>query len=158
MTEKKVFINDDNKADIICPDCRSVKTLDISLYKESSTASIMKFECSCGHTSMILVERRKFYRKGTNISGIYISGVEEEQPMTVKDLSLIGLKFKTESDIKITVGDKLFVKFPLDDEETVFVRKEAVVKSVSDEFIGAEFCTTDPESPSDEAIRFYVIP
>ncbi len=156
MTEKKIFIHDDNKAEIVCPDCRSIKLFDIS--KENVTSSRIRFECDCGHTSMILLERRKFYRKGTNLSGIYIFGVEEEQPMTVKDLSLVGLKFKTESHIKFTVGDKLFVKFPVDDEEAFFVRKEVVVKTVSDEFIGAEFCTTDPESPSDEAIRCYVIP
>lgn len=156
MTEKKVFIHNDDKAEIACPACRNIKVFDIC--KETVTSSRIEFECPCGYKSLILLERRKFYRKGTNLSGIYIFGVEEEQPMTVKDLSLAGLKFKTESHIKFTVGDRLFVKFPVDDEDALFVRKEVIVKTVSDEVIGAEFCTTDPESPSDEAIKFYVIP
>lgn len=158
MLRKKVFIGHDDSFTLLCPECLEITLVDASRYKTVDRAAKIKYECACGYIYNILLERRKYYRKETHLPGICISD-KNKRPMAVKDLSLVGLKFETESKQHgIVVEDELFVEFCLDDEQKTLIRKKVVVKIVSDFFIGAEFCSSEPEDASDKAIQFYLIP
>jgi hypothetical protein len=60
--------------------------------------------------------------------------------MIVKDLSYSGLRFKTEKEDDIKVGDILGVKFILNDDKRVEVNRSTVVKNKQGRYIGAKFC------------------
>ncbi|OQY60609.1 MAG: hypothetical protein B6245_00385 [Desulfobacteraceae bacterium 4572_88] len=157
MAERKAFITSDNTVTFTCPICRKSETENVSKYKDIDEAAKIKFECTCGHTYNILLERRKFYRKETQLPGIYIFDQEDAKPLTIKDMSLMGLKFEAK-DGKFKPGERLFVKFSLDDEQNTRIRKEVIVKKIAGQFVGVEFCTVEPENPGDKAIRKYIIP
>ena len=158
MEEKKVFMNEKNIATFVCPKCQKIKTADVSEYKDIDRAVRVKCRCSCRHSYSVLLERRKYYRKMTDLPGVYLFEGEYRTPMTVKDLSRNGLKFELKGKRHLMVGDTLFVEFPLDDGKKTFIRKEIVIKMVTGRLIGAEFCDIMPGNPVDKAIGFYLIP
>jgi hypothetical protein len=159
MKEKKIFITDDNKFVIVCPMCQKEETVSASEYKDANQAARIKYRCRCGHTHSVLLERRKFYRRETCLHGVCIGEENSMVGMLVKDLSLIGMKFEIENTQDfISVGKKLFVEFFLDDEQKTLIRKEAVIKIISGLLIGAEFCNTEPDDPTDSMIESYLIP
>jgi len=131
-----------------------IESVDASMYKETDDAVGVTYKCTCGYTYNLLLEKRKYYRKETRLPGTYFFG-KGEKPMTVKDLSLTGLKFEVENEPDFMVGDKLFVEFHLDDTQKTQIKKQVIIKIISGLSIGAEFC---PEKGSDKAIEFYLIP
>ncbi|QTA90142.1 PilZ domain-containing protein [Desulfonema magnum] len=158
MAEKKLFISNDGMVTFMCPKCSKIKTINVSQNKNSDKIARIKFKCTCGYTSDVLLERRKFYRKETNLPGTYVLEDNIEKPMVVKDLSLIGLKFDAQSKQNFAVGDEVLVKFSLDNDQEILIRKKVLVKKIFGSFIGAEFCNVEPDDPTDKAIEFYVIP
>jgi hypothetical protein len=159
MSEKKVFISDNDTAVITCPECRKAKLTDVSQYIGMDRAARIKFTCKCGHTYGVLLERRKYYRKETNFPGIYIiSGKDEGRPMKVKNISLVGLKFEVDTQPDFAIDDPMTVEFSLDDKQNSFIRKNVVVKKMFDRVIGAEFSDEASENETDDAIKSYIIP
>lgn len=155
MRGKKVFVKDNNQFSLVCPKCMKIESVDTSMYKESDDSVRMDYRCPCGYVYHLLLEKRKYYRKETHLPGTYFLGEASEKPMIVKDMSLTGLKFKVDHQPDVVVGDRLFVKFFLDDAQKTLIRKEVIIKIISGRSVGAEFC---PENASDKAIEFYLIP
>jgi hypothetical protein len=100
----------------------------------------------------VTIEKRKADRKPTYIVGSYakIGSPDIAGKIVVENLSFFGLGFKTEYRTDIRVGDGVRLTFPLHvflapqpaGEETrrrVQVVKDADVKWVEENFIGAEF-------------------
>jgi hypothetical protein len=164
---EKVFINAENKATFICPKCRHSIIKDVSKYKDIKKVVRLKSKCDdCGYAYIVLLERRKHYRKDVNISGICISEKEKvKRAMTVKDLSRSGLKFELTDGNSVQIGDKLTVKFRLDDINRTLIEKEVIVRTMRGQnMIGTEFCSTDPRRPKtltdkayDMAIAHYIL-
>ena len=116
MSEKKVFISDNDTAAITCPECRKATLTDVSQYVGIDRAARIKITCKCGHTYSVLLERRKFYRKETNLPGIYIiSSGHKSRPMKVKNISLVGLKFEVETPPDFGIDDSMTIEFSLDE-------------------------------------------
>lgn len=157
MTEK-VFITDDNKATFVCPNCKKTKTVDISPYKNLNKMIRIKLKCSCGNSHTVLLERRKHYRKKTNVPGEYTqvnSGEKKNSGMmTVKDLSRTGLKIQLDEKSNFKIGDRLMVSFHLDDKNQSPIRKEAVITNMKDSFVGVQFCRLDEY---DKILGFYLL-
>lgn len=155
--ERKVFITKENKATFVCPKCQRMHTGDVSEYKDIDRAVRIKCKCGCGHVYSVLLERRKYYRKKTDLPGVYIFG-EFRTPMRVRDISRTGLKFELKGKRHLMPGDKLVVEFPLNDEKKTFIQKEIVIKTVNGLLVGTEFCEVTPGDPMDKAIGFYLVP
>jgi hypothetical protein len=164
---EKVFITAENKAAFICPKCKVSITKDVSKYKDIKKAVRLKSKCDdCGHSYIVLLERRKHYRKDVNIPGLYISEKEKvKKAMTVKDLSRSGLKFELTDGNSVKIGDRLIVRFRLDDMNRTLIEKEVIVRTMRGQnMIGTEFCSTDPRRPKtltdkayDMAIAHYIL-
>ncbi len=156
---KKVFINNDNMATFVCPECKKQTTADVLEYKDINKAVRIQHTCSCGHSQTVLLERRKFYRKNVNIRGVYrLPGENVQRPMTVKDLSRSGLKLVLEKE-GAKLGDNLCVEFRLDNPQRTSIKKDVIVRTVFGDSVGTEFCSRDPNNPIDKAydiaIGFY---
>ncbi|OQY57522.1 MAG: hypothetical protein B6245_16595 [Desulfobacteraceae bacterium 4572_88] len=147
---KKVFINN-NMASFVCPKCKKTVTMDVSKYKDINRAVRIEGQCVCGHSHTVLLERRKHYRKEVIIPGEYVFG-RKRGMMTVMDLSRSGLKFEADETGKLRVGDKLSVRFRLEDTNRTLIEKEVVIRTISGgNILGSEFSSRDARRPIDKA-------
>ncbi len=140
MTEKKIYINEDNKACAICPQCGKVKTIDVLRYGDTDRQVRVGIECICGCSYTVFIERRKYYRKETDLSGVCANFDSMEiREINVKNLSRTGVGFTINSPIPISPGDILKVRFVLNGKKRVIINEEVVVQRINKDYIGAGF-------------------
>jgi len=159
MTEK-VFVTESNMAVFECPQCKKGKSVDVSRYRNIRQVVRIKVKCPCGHTYRVVLERRKNFRKDVNFPGSYTHVLpdyrEDKGGITVKDLSRSGIKIKLNVEKDFKIGDILLVEFQLNDKQRSLIKKNAVIKKISDSDLGLEFKSIDSYDPSDKAIGFYM--
>jgi len=159
MTEK-VFLNDNKMATFVCQECGKSRTADVSGYIQRDRAIKLKVKCECGHSYSAFLERRQEFRKMANLSGEYIyslpSGKVEKGEMTVKDVSRAGLRIKVDVMPHFKIGTTFTVEFRLDDKSKTLIRKDVIVRNMSDYSIGAEFCSISLSDSYDKALGFYL--
>ena len=157
---QKVFVTGTNMVVFECPECAKSKTADVSKYKDLRQVVRLKVKCPCGHSYKVILERRKYYRKDVNFSGTYTHVFsdyrEDKGGMTVKDLSNSGVKIKLNVEKDFKIGDILSVEFSLNDKQRSLIKKDAVIKKISNSYVGLEFNSIDSSDPSDKAIGFYM--
>lgn len=138
----------DNKASFVCPKCHKTKTVNVRKYTKAKKKVAVKCKCSCGHTIEAILERRNYRRKETTLPGIYsrstkANGIEKGN-IVITDISRAGLKFKSHVNAEFRIGDRLCIDFHLNDSEKSFIKKEAVIRNVSQDLhIGAQFSSTE---------------
>jgi hypothetical protein len=109
MEIKKIYVNDNEKGNLICEKCGKTKLINFSDFK--NVGKPLKVKCSCGYFFFATIEVRKFYRKSTHLSGEYIkissdiSKGLEKGTMMVEDLSRTGLGFRTKLPHNIRAAD-----------------------------------------------------
>ena len=155
---EKIYVSAENTATFVCPKCSRSRTEDVSLYLEADREIKAKIRCKCGHRFETMVDRRKHYRKTTNLVGIYM--IEEKGitgQMTIKDISRGGLKFHIHAKPVFQIGSRILVEFRLDDRNKTVISKSVIIKSLKDGYVGAQFASVDPTSAIDKAIGFYLL-
>ena len=157
---EKVFVTESNMAVFECPQCNKGKSVDVSRFKDVRRAVRLKVKCPCGHIYRVVLERRRHFRKDVNFPGTYTHVLsdyrEEKGGITVKDLSRSGVKVRLNVEKGFKIGDILLVEFQLDDKQRSLIKKNAVIKKISDSYLGLEFNSIDSSDPSDKAIGFYM--
>jgi hypothetical protein len=157
MTEK-AFITSQNTAKLECPKCQRSKIIDASKYSKLDRKLQIRVKCPCGNIFAVLLERRKQYRKETDISGSFIHYIDGKVAgrglMTVCDLSLTGMKLRVDYEYQFSVGDLLEVRFLLDNPRRSLMHKEVIVKSTKMPHLGTEFNFSEKE---DKALGFYLL-
>jgi hypothetical protein len=155
---ERVFITSQKKANFICPKCQRAKIADVSKYANLDRRIKVNVKCPCGHSFSVLLEKRKQYRKQTNIPGSFIhftdSKVTVRGLMTVCDLSLTGMKLQVDYEYQFPVGDVLEVSFLLDNPQRTVMHKKVIVKNVNLPYVGTEFPITERE---DKTLGFYLL-
>jgi hypothetical protein len=161
MEIKKIYVNDNEKGTLVCEECGKTRVINFSDFK--NIGKPLKVKCSCGHCFFATIEIRKFYRKSTQLRGEYIKisndvtkGLEKGA-MIVEDLSRTGLGFRTKMSHNIRVADMLRVRFILDDAKHSEVSKSAIVKRVTNYFVGAEFIDFDTFNETNRTLGFYLM-
>ena len=156
MTEK-VFITSKQMATFICPKCKKSKTVNVSKYASLDKIVKVKVTCPCGYGYTSILEKRKKYRKETNLPGSFVRLVDGRHAggglMTVRDLSTSGLKIQINFQHNCTVGDVILVEFFLDDNHRTFIKKKVIVRNIIGHKIGTEFAPTEA---IDKALGFYL--
>ncbi len=135
----------DNMATFMCPECYKGKTVDVSKQKKSDTPVRVKIKCTCGHVFTTLLDKRRHFRKGLTLPGMFIHYLGQKEvsreKMVVLDLSISGIKFSLHEKFNMEIGDKFQIVFNLNDKERSLVKKEVLVKHINGLDIGAEFCS-----------------
>ncbi len=156
MTER-VFITSKQMATFICPQCKRSKTVSVARYAQMDKIVRVTVRCPCGHAYSTMLEKRKKYRKQTNLPAKYIHLVDGKQVgqglMTVQDLSAGGMKLKISDSHNLAVDDVLQVEFHLDDANRTLIRKKVVIRNIHRELLGTEFALTEA---TDKALGFYL--
>jgi hypothetical protein len=155
---ERVYPSDKNKATFICPKCKTSKTVDVSKFIKIARIVRVNSTCSCGHKWTSVLEKRKQYRKVTNLPGTYAHFIDgktaDRGGMKVTDVSAGGVKLKLNVQRDIQVGDHLNIEFHLDDSKRTLIKKDVVVKNVDDIYVGVAFRSADPYDPK---LGFYLM-
>ncbi len=155
---ERVFITSQNTAKFVCPECQRSKIADVSKYLNLDKKIKVNVKCPCGNKFAALLEKRKQYRKETNLPGSFIHYTDGKMTgrglMTICDLSLTGMKLKVDYEYHFSEGDVLEVRFFLDNPQKTAMNKKVIVKITNMPFIGTEFPITERE---DKTLGFYLL-
>ena len=154
---EKVYITSKQMATFICPKCQKSKTVNVSEYAKIDKIIKVNVRCPCGYTYTSILEKRKKYRKETNLHGTYsriVDGKEVEGGlMVVKDLSTTGMKLQINDAHGCINGDVIKVEFHLDDAQRSLIRKKVIIRNVYGKEFGTELAPTEAV---DKALGFYL--
>lgn len=155
---QKVFITSKNTATFVCPECGNSTVADVTKYASLSSAVTVKCTCNCSHQFKVSLEKRRQYRKVTDLPGMYYYAMENGEMdkgiMRVVDISSNGLKLKLNVEREFEGGEKLRVEFHLDDKRHTFINKVVVVRNVHNNLVGTSFAQTEGDDP---ALGFYLM-
>lgn len=173
----KVYPNEDNKVTLRCPNCSKVKNIDVSPFLKKEGAAKLKYRfkcshCDCGHkdcaeckdkscandnTNIVMIERRKFFRKKVNLPGVLQDKEGRRHPIRLLDLSRTGVRTKIITNHTLQLGQKLQLEFNLDDAKETAIKKLLVVRKIEAKVVDGEFIETDSFDKNDKAIGFYLM-
>jgi len=157
LMEEKLFITSENTVVFRCPHCQRTKTVGVATLGDLSRPLRFRLKCPCGQVTSSVIDKRRRFRKETSFPGTYVHYVDGQPrgkgSLTVKDLSVNGMKLMIASGETFTRGDVLRVAFKLDDAKRSLVEKKVVIRSISPPFFGTEFAPTET---LDKALGFYL--
>ena len=156
-----IFINSDDTATFCCPACGKTRTADASRFMNREKTVKVKAKCACGHQYTVFLDRRKQYRKTTDLPGIFRCSPENtrvmtsphKDHMTVVNISRTGLRLKINNMPNLHEGDYLHVEFHLDDKHHSIIDRDVFVKNIRAPYIGVEYAH---RTHHDSIIGFYL--
>ena len=157
MTQK-VFITSNNTATFVCPECGNTSITDVSKYAAIDKKVTVNCKCVCGHRFSVSLEKRRQYRKSTDLPGVYYHdkgyGDTDKGIMRVVDISSNGLKLKFNVKRPFQGGEVLKVEFHLDDNQRTLIQREVIVRNVYENLVGTSFVQNSGDDP---ALGFYLM-
>jgi len=153
MEMKKIYVNGNNEATIVCHSCGKWRRANVARYLGLNKP--VKIKCSCEAVFSVTFEKRRFYRKEVNLYGTYSMHGMDEEEVFIKDISRGGLGFMINRGT-VEKGDTLSVEFVLDDKARSTISENVIVRSVRDGFIGVEF--VNPCERTKKVLGFYLLP
>jgi hypothetical protein len=154
-----IYINDDNTATFACPKCQKTGIKDLTEYLLRKKSNRLKARCGCGHAYEIFLEKRKKFRKQTDLLGSYkyipenTTNPDYTGSMSVKDISFSGVRIQLQMMPRFKLGDILSIEFRLDDTNRSQIKKKAIVKNIKGLSAGLAF--TSPQN-HDSVLGFYL--
>lgn len=136
---KKIYADVNGIVTFVCQTCGHIEKDQASKYKDRKGP--VHIQCKCGTAYYAEVEFRKFYRKKTNLQGVYASVklANGWQKIIIKNLSLEGCQFQAVNLFDLIPGDEIKIEFRLDDVKKSLIRKKAVIRSVNNFSVGCKF-------------------
>ena len=137
---EKVFLNSENLATFLCPQCQKTFKKDLTEIINHHKKIRFKCKCPCGYSFPVLLERRVYEIKNTDLTGAFIHDKKKIRgAINIKNVSLGGLGFELTSNYLISTGDIVLVRFNLDDAFNTLISKEALIRKMINRYVGAEF-------------------
>jgi len=163
----QISVSCNNRAPFLCPRCGWSQAIDVGKYLNAKREIRLKVRCKCGYVCIVSVDRRRYFRKETDLYGNFIrvelpgSFFQERTgafgEMTVTNLSKGGVRFKPFDKVALALEDEVRVEFHLDDLNRSRILKQAKVKCVNGYGVGAEYIRVEPTDFSDQAIAYYLV-
>ena len=131
--------------DFVCPHCAFSTSVNVERFLQRDKEIQVKIRCRCRNLQSVLLDRRNSRRKPTDLQGSYFFTPKDrpiaDGEISIKDLSYAGVGFHLLSDAKgaFVAGDVLRVQFRLFPNASLLVKKEAVVRQISDRRVNATF-------------------
>ena len=146
---KKYFVKNNKIIQIDCEKCGHTRNKDVSKYLALSLEQEIKFKynCPCGNSFSLIIERRRYIRKSVNFIGS-ITFKKKKYGVLILDILVIdisryGLKIKLAEKLDIKENEKIEITFRLDDKPKSQITKEAIVKNINFPIVGIEFLSHD---------------
>lgn len=153
-TVKKLYVDDAGMVTFFCPKCGDSRKQSVDKYRD--VTGLIKMSCICGNATEVKLEFRKFFRKDTELQGLYYRTTPDGHwaKMIVRNLSMVGCKFEMIRNDLLEEGEEINIQFTLDNPRSPIIRKKAVVSLVEGRSVGCKFC--DPPGYIDSEIGFYL--
>lgn len=155
---QKVYITSKNTATFICPECQRSTTVDVSKYANIDKKVKVNVKCACEAAFTVELEKRRKYRKATNLPGQYTyhpeGGPHYNGSMRIVDISSTGLKVELNVERSMNVGNMMDVEFHLDDKKRTLIKKKVIIRNVKKSSVGVSFREQDMD---DSALGFYLL-
>ena len=141
-------MSESNQATFVCPKCDKSKTVDVFKYKQVQKRIRVKSRCICGCSWVSLLERRWFYRMGTDIPCTCcktgLSRSVENFSMKIVDLSPGGMKLESDGKEKDFTHTTFFkspfnVGFQLGEDKENHIHKTVHPIHTTKNHVRAEF-------------------
>ncbi|MCF6246160.1 MAG: hypothetical protein L3J69_02240 [Desulfobacula sp.] len=145
MMKQKIYIDSLDTAQFACPTCNKEKIMQLSEYNLKCATTRVRCKCRCGHTYMIILEKKVEPIQNTQLLGTFISKgqIKCSGKIIIKKLNSKGIMLRTNIEQNILPGLKLLLEFVLDDAKQSIVKKEVVVKAKKGKYLSAEFITKE---------------
>lgn len=151
----KTFVKDDSQATIVCPECSSAKTISVEEFRNKQ--HILKVKCKCGNSFSLQLEFRQFFRKDTDLHGVYDVAPPARGGgiASIINLSLSGACFEVRGVHGLEVGHKGSLVFTLDNRKETVLYRQVVIRTVDKNRIGCQFVE---DRAFDKELGFYLLP
>ena len=142
---RHVYAVKDGNIHFLCPKCSLSKPVNVERFLKRHKEVQVDIRCRCCHVQPAILDRRRGYRKPTDIDGRYFfapkAGPISDGDISIKDLSYVGLGFNllSDSNAAFGAGDILRVHFKLFQNSSILIKKEAVIKQINDLRVNATF-------------------
>ena len=165
MHIQNINVQEGHRVAISCPKCAQIRNLSVG--KHMGHNHFLTANCPCGAIFGVNLDFRQNYRKDISIGGYYgveTSVIDHDDPDSIltmpvncriQNISMGGLGFTALDQIRAQGGDRLMVKFTLDREPPEIVKKEVVVRTILDNYIGCEFI--EESGFRDRTLGFYLM-
>ncbi|MCP4745326.1 MAG: hypothetical protein GY874_04165 [Desulfobacteraceae bacterium] len=155
---EKTFISNNDTATFVCPECGNVATVNVEQFAFIDKKVTVHCKCHCGNNFSVSLEKRRQYRKETDLPGVYYCRIDggniDKGIMRVVDISSKGLKLKLNVERNFKVGEPLKIEFHLNDKRRSFIQKDVVVRNVNKNIVGTSFSITEGDDPN---LGFYLM-
>lgn len=155
VTFEKSYVQADNHAPIVCPECGFLKLICVEGF--SHRTKNINVKCKCGFLFKRFLEFRKSYRKKTDLQGLYDLGQSVEQTTRVQlvDLSLGGACLVVPHMESFSIGEHGQLHFTLDNQKNSEITRRLVVRSFSPQKVHCAFIN---DKAYDKELGFYLRP
>ncbi|GEM_PF-1636769 len=151
----------DEKMMITCPQCMRQDPVGLDRFKAFNKT--ITATCPCGFAFDLTPEKRSFYRKSVDLEGVFLqiksrSLVSDSAgysgKIRIANISKNGIGFHTEGSNRLLTGDRLRVKFTLDNRVRSKIVKQIRIKNVNKTYVGGQFLGSDK---NDITLGFYLM-
>jgi predicted Zn finger-like uncharacterized protein len=151
----KSFVKPDDEAMIVCPSCNTARTISAAQFRHRQ--HLIKVKCKCGHRFNVSLEFRRYFRKPTDLEGIYDLNPPASGGGKIKviNLSLSGACFEVRGIHDLQTGQMGSLHFTLDNRKETVLFKKVIIKIVNGNRIGCEFLE---ERAYEKELGFYLLP
>ncbi len=147
---EQVFLHDLKSGAIECPHCRKLWKKDLSQLMHYDGKNVVRCKCPCGNIFSIQFERRRHGRKVTELTGSYVHDKTKVRGLiSIRNISKSGARLELNTHRMMPTGDRLVLKFNLDDAKKTYQCKEAIIKKTDGSTVGLEFCEADQDDEID---------
>ncbi len=146
----RLFAADGGDYQMTCPKCGRQESVAPAVFEKMG--AVLRVNCPCSCSFRIIRELRHSFRKAVQLEGLFAQDVSDLNkiavvnvwgPMVVRDISKAGLKFTSEKAGLLKSGDRVHLRFYLDNSSKSLIKKSAQVKSVKGDKVGCEFLGSD---------------
>ncbi len=146
----RLFAVDGADYQLTCPKCGRQETVAPAVFEKMG--AVLRVNCPCQCSFRIIRELRQTYRKAVRLDGLFAQDVSHLNkmavvnvwgPMVVTNISKTGLKFTAEKASLLRQGDRVHLRFYLDNSSKTLIKKPAQVKSIRGDTVGCEFLGSD---------------
>lgn len=140
---KRLVLNTKHEGFMTCEICGI--SITVHADHQQHPTEPLKIFCPCGSFFCVALDKRKYYRKRTQLPGVFFQDAQGQDlgKMIVENMSFGGLRFRTLEPHTLRLQECIHVKFCLDDTQRSIVSEPVRVRFVRDEVIGAMFLSTD---------------
>ena len=146
----RLFAADGADYQMTCPKCGRREAIAPAVFEKMG--AVLRVNCPCHCSFRIIREMRHTYRKAVRLDGLFAQDVSDLNkmavvnvwgPMVVTNISKTGLKFTAQKASLLRNGDRVHLRFYLDNSAKTLIKKSAQVKSIQGDTVGCEFLGSD---------------